>query len=61
MNIFKKTTFTWWQIGLLKVCLLFIGIVVGVTWPWWFMGYVSWLAWAAILIAVYLAYAWAKQ
>jgi len=32
MNLFKSYTFTWWQIGILKLALLSIGIVIGAYW-----------------------------
>lgn len=44
MRIFKSWTFTWWEIGFIKVCLISLGILVGIyfaafvagfTWLWW--------------------------
>ena len=29
MNLFKSYTFTWWQIGILKLALLSLGAVIG--------------------------------
>ncbi len=33
MNPFKSYTLTWWQVGLLKVSMLALGLVIGATWP----------------------------
>ena len=44
MQIFKTWTFRWWEVGLIKVCLLSLGIIlalyfynylVGLLWLWW--------------------------
>ncbi|MBM3506574.1 MAG: hypothetical protein FJX64_02410 [Alphaproteobacteria bacterium] len=32
MNLFRSYTFTWWQIGVLKLALLGIGVLVGAAW-----------------------------
>lgn len=29
MNIFKTRTFAWWEIGVIKVCLISLGILLG--------------------------------
>lgn len=29
MKIFRTRTFTWWEIGVLKVCLISLGILLG--------------------------------
>ncbi len=44
MKILKNRTFTWWQVGLLKSCLISASILLGIyfkeqlidlTWLWW--------------------------
>jgi hypothetical protein len=46
MKIFKDYTLTWWQASLLKVCLISLGMligiyfynfVVGLIWLWWIL------------------------
>ena len=46
MHIFKTRTFEWWQIGLVKVCLISLGILlglyfrddlIGLAWLWWIL------------------------
>jgi len=36
--LFQPITFTWWQVGLLKLSLVALGVVVGSTWPGLFVG-----------------------
>lgn len=61
MKIFHDYTFTWWQIGILKLCLIAFGVAVGATWPGAFIGWVValWLIFA--VTAVYLYYIGIKQ
>lgn len=44
MKIFKTRTFRWWEIGLIKFCLISLGILlglyfydylIGLMWLWW--------------------------
>ena len=44
MKIFRNWTFKWWELGLLKICLLSLGImlglyfynsIIGLVWVWW--------------------------
>ena len=44
MKIFRTWTFSWWQVGVLKVCLISFGILLGLyfheylvtlVWLWW--------------------------
>jgi len=32
INLFQSYTFTWWQIGILKLALLSLGAVIGAYW-----------------------------
>jgi hypothetical protein len=53
MNIFRTWTFKWWEIGLIKLCLLSLGILLGL----YFADYLSgifWLWWAIFVVtAIY--------
>lgn len=60
MNIFRTTTFTWWQIGCLKWAVLFIGIAIGATWPEVFAPYAVPLLIIGLVLSVYLAIVWAR-
>ncbi len=60
MNIFKSTTFTWWQISLLKWAVLFIGIAVGALWPQIFAPYASILLITGLAIGAYLGFVWIR-
>ena len=61
MNVFRTYTFAWWQLGLLKLSMLALGLTVGSTWPE-VVG-----VWRALLLALfvvpagYLSYVWLKQ
>ena len=44
MQIFKSWLFKWWEVGLIKICLISLGILlglyfydylVGLLWLWW--------------------------
>jgi hypothetical protein len=60
-TLFKSFTFAWWQLGLLKLSLLSLGIVVGATWPGVFMGWRDLLVVLFVAPAFYLSYVWLKQ
>lgn len=45
MNLLKTRSFKWWEIALIKVCLISLGILlglyfynalIGLIWFWWF-------------------------
>ena len=61
MKLFRNYTLTWRQAGLLKFCMLCIGIAIGATWPLVFVAYTVPLIALAVLIGIYLAYVvWAR-
>lgn len=60
MSIFTSTTFTWWQIGMLKWAVLFIGIAIGATWPDLFADYAMVLAAIGLLLSIYLGMVWLR-
>lgn len=46
MNILKPRTFQWWEVGLIKICLISLGILLGLyfynaldglMWLWWIL------------------------
>lgn len=58
MNIFSSTNFTWWQLGLLKWAVLFLGLAIGSSWPSYFAPYALPLAVLGLLASCYLAVVW---
>ena len=56
MTIFKNYTFTWWQAGIFKICLLSLGIAIGANWPEVFAQYTALLIVIAVILGIYLAY-----
>jgi hypothetical protein len=62
MNIFKPTTFTWWQLGMLKWAVMFIGIAVGATWPEVFSPQILLtLLGIALAFSLYLGVVWWRE
>ncbi|MCC7160446.1 hypothetical protein IT399_01870 [Candidatus Nomurabacteria bacterium] len=61
MNIFKKYTYSWWQIGLLKLALLFLGMAIGTYWHEIFSQYINILIIVGIVLGVYLSFVSFKQ
>ena len=61
MNIFSKSTFTWWQIGLFKLSVLTFGIAVGASWSEAFSQYITALLAVAVVSGLYVAYVYFKQ
>jgi hypothetical protein len=50
MKILKTWTFRWWEMGLIKLCLISLGILLGL----YFYGYLinlAWLWWGLFMIA----------
>ncbi len=58
MNVFKPTTFSWWQISLLKWAVLFLGVAIGATWPELFVPYRRYLVIVSLVMSAYLAKVW---
>jgi len=56
MTLFQSFTFTWWQVGLLKLSLLSLGMVIGSTWSEVFAGWRDVLGVLFVVPAVYLTY-----
>ncbi len=53
MKIFKTWLFKWWEVGLLKLCLMSFGILLGLYFYDYLVG-VKWLWWTLfIIIAIY--------
>jgi len=61
MNIFKTFTLKWWQTGVFKLGMLFLGIAIGTYWHALFSGCLVVLAIAAAVSLAYISYLWWKQ
>ena len=61
MDIFKNTSFTWWQTGLLKWASAAFGIAIGAYWPEFFKPFLLQILAFGIVSGVYLTYMWIKQ
>lgn len=61
MNIFKPFTLTWWQLGLLKLCLLCVGIVFGVYFHDFFLQWIVIVTIVFVTSGIYIGSVWLKQ
>ena len=61
LTFFIPVTLTWWQVVLLKLSLLSLGVVVGATWPGVFVGWREVLVVLFVVPAFYLTYVWFRQ
>jgi hypothetical protein len=61
MKIFKTGSYTWWQIGLLKLALLCIGVSIGAYWSAIFLPYITLLLMVGVVLGLYIWYVWMKQ
>ena len=56
MKLFKHYTYAWWQVGILKLSLLLLGVAIGAYWWDCFVDYVAIIATVGIVLALYMAY-----
>ena len=49
MNLFKPVTLRWWQVFLVKISLISLGIIVGVYWQAFFL---KWIVFVTIVFVV---------
>ncbi len=61
MNIFKNYTYSWWQVGLLKLALLCFGIVIGAHWSDVFAPFIIYLIFLGIALAIYMGFISLRQ
>lgn len=61
MNLFKSFELKWWQAAIFKICLLSLGLIIGVSFKDTFISYLAFF-WVLTLIAgVYILTVWWKQ
>ncbi len=56
MSIFRKYTYSWWQIGLFKLALLSIGIAIGAYWHEVFSTRLALLLAIGVVLGIYLVF-----
>lgn len=57
-RLFRARTVSWWQIGLIKLSVLCLGIAMGAYWQSFFAAYLGWLVAIGLLLGVYMAAVW---
>lgn len=60
-RLFKRTPFSWWEIGLVKWASAFIGIAIGATWPSAFASLSLTFLLVGLIISAYLGFVWARR
>ena len=55
MKIFRDYTFTWWQAGIFKLCLLLVGIAIGANWSGIFVQYTALFIVISVILGIYIA------
>lgn len=63
MKIFQDWTFKWWEIALLKICLLSLGIILGLSFPDYLLQHITiflvlFLMTTLYLVKMFLAKMW---
>jgi hypothetical protein len=61
MNLFRSYTFSWWQMGIIKLTLLAIGVSIGVQWESFFEMYHVFIWSIAIVGSLYGIYISLRQ
>jgi hypothetical protein len=61
MKIFHPITFAWWQMGLLKLSMVCLGIILGVYFSAFFLRWIVLVTLLFALPAVYLLSVWWRQ
>ena len=61
MNIFKSKSLTWWQVGILKLCVVCFGAAIGSYLHEWIAPYIGLLLVVGAVCAVYIAWVWVGE
>ncbi len=61
MRLFKNVNFQWWQVSLLKLSVLAIGMAIGAYWSELFAQYAQILVIVGVVIGLYIFIIWSKQ
>lgn len=58
MKVFGKYKMDWWEVGSLKFGMFLLGVVAGAYWYSFWVPYLTLILVVAILLVLYLLYAW---
>ncbi len=56
MTLFRDYTYKWWQVGVIKVASLCVGLAVGAYWCGFFSQYLLLLLAIVVVCGVYISY-----
>ena len=56
MTLFRTYTFSWWQVGILKLTVLCVGLAAGAYWSGFFLPLIPYLLILAIILGLYLLF-----
>lgn len=60
-TLFSRRSYDWWQLGLLKLAVLLIGIAIGATWQDVFAPHIVAIAVIGVAVGLYCAFAWFRS
>lgn len=61
MSFFDNKTFTFWQVGILKISVLCFGLAIGSYWPRVFAPLIPVLIVICAAAGLYIVYVWMRQ
>jgi hypothetical protein len=61
MKLFKTKMMSWWEIGIIKFCVMCFGIAIGAYWSDIFAPLALILALIGFIVGMYALYAWVKD
>ena len=61
MKLFKTVSLRWWEIGLIKLSVVCIGIFIGVTWQEVFAPYAMHVLMVGLVAGIAMVLVWCKK
>jgi uncharacterized membrane protein len=61
MKLFKTVSMSTWEIGMVKIAVLCMGIAIGAFWSSIFTPYITVLIVTGVLVGLYAGYRWVRK